>query len=297
MLRFEREIKQIPGEPELKIPRGKWRFTYYNGVKDLLDTPVTNPSNQRHLDKSMSQNNDSHSWWGIPKGDGHAVVELAKKGWPEGRERAMNEFAAKIKIPQMPDIVRHRRWKDHGDSVDMQRVYSGAADKAWQIAERGKKSGLKTHVLIMIDMGGHCQRKPDEFFWRGALCALLTNKLVLSGRSVKVVLGHAGYDWSSDRSAPKYIEDNILVKDFHQVLNLDSCILSCALSGFFRSFGFKAILNHPEQATGGLGRHTDYWAYGVPETNPSLFRIHVNDVWNLKQAEKKAQEIANLFEE
>ena len=89
----------------------------------------------------------------------------------------------------------------------------------------------------------------------------------------------------------------MLLKDFHQPMTLETMVTACALSGYFRTYGFKMILAQPETCTSGLGQHRDYEARGIPEQHPNVFRINVNDVWDKDAAERKALEIAELLSE
>ena len=270
-------------------------FKNFTSINDVLSSEVTDSSNLSHLESSMTQNQNELSWWGIKKGNGNDVLKLSKYGWKEGREKAEREFSNKITIPKMPSIVRHRVWSDQGDAVDMQKVYSGQTDRAWQRARRGKLSGIKTHVLLLIDIGGNCTRNHEEFYWRGVLAALLADKLSLSGRSVKIVVGQNGNRPYRSNEAPQSSEINIVIKEFDEILNMDSLICSTALSGFFRSVGFKTILLGSNKCTGGLGSHRDYTGEGVIENHPNLARITINNIWTKESAETKAIEVAKAL--
>ena len=272
------------------------QFSIYSSMQDLIDTPVPD-CNLDMYENTVLEHTSGDKWYGLgaQKLSGAKVMGIISKGWQDGRLRAEREFRKHIKLPEMPSIVRRRRWSSTGDTIDMQRVYTGNLDQAWQITKRDTRGGMSTHVMLTVDIGGSCNRSPDEFFWRGTLAALLADALIISGRSVKIVLGQSGINWTDQSGQPKYMETNLVLKEFHQPMTLESIITATSLCGWFRTYGFKMILAQDQKIRSGLGHHSDYYAYGAEEPGKNITRININQIWDKHEAINKAEQVQSLL--
>lgn len=65
------------------------------------------------------------------------IATLIREGWPQGGQvAAVVSDHIRESAPQPKDLRRKLGWSDHGDELDMTRVYRGDLDRAWKRARR-----------------------------------------------------------------------------------------------------------------------------------------------------------------
>ena len=126
------------------------------------------------------------NWYGI-EGAGPAITAAIAQGWPDGVKRA-REIAAEISmdIPPAQDIRRRKVRGDHGDEIDMQRVYAGALDTAWSRTAR-RSTNAPPVISIFTNFGGTWAKSGEEMFYKGAAAAVLADILEAAGYRVEII--------------------------------------------------------------------------------------------------------------
>jgi hypothetical protein len=276
-------------------------FFYFDSVSSIANVqiPEINMSNWRDTIRQ-----ESKSWIGI-KG-GHAAlreaVELA--GWPEGVKKGMEVFG-ELTAPTLPSIRRKRVYKDYGHSINMTRIYSGSAHKAWQSSKRemtNKKMSKRGLVNLVIDFSTSCSVHGDAYFWRGALGICLASALMKSGRKVRILACMSTSRMKADgagdtKKGERNITSALLVKDFSQPIEYNTMFAVTALSGFYRHYQFKVILSVPFRVNSYLG-YPD--TLKVERLNPILDDnpvVVIENIWDKETALRKAQNIVQELEQ
>lgn len=188
----------------------------------------------------------------------NSLIELKTilaDGWDEGVKRAKEiraHFQDELVIA--PQIVNRRRRVrgDHGDEIEMQRVFAGELDTAWSSCKR-TQFVAKPVIKIMTNIGGNSKRTGDDLFYKGVCSAVLTDLLESNGYRVEVI----GYQYTArpfaERGTPLYTYQEIVFKRADEPLDFNRLLTCTALSGWYRYHGFKADLSLPYVVKEGLG--------------------------------------------
>jgi len=176
-------------------------------------------------------------WYGL---DSLEAVETAlRDGWQDGGEQIESLYDKfKAKLPRAIDIRRKRTRSEIGDSLDILAVYSGRFDKAWETTKRGLKHGTSL-VRIVVDVGGHAGMKPEQLRNRGVAALALSRIITKAGYSCEIV---AALGINEAGRGVKQICISATVKPRHANVDSRTLAATLALSGFFRTVGFRAIV-------------------------------------------------------
>jgi hypothetical protein len=234
-----------------------WR--HYDNLAELeADTPAA--INRSYL-KEVLERGGSY-WLGV-EGGFAAVQEYVRSGWKEGYER-MVRMGEKL-LPKELEVAtaiasrrkRKRTMGEQGASVDMDRVWQGNLDRAWnQMRHVIKISTSPRNVGIFVDLGASAGVTAESLTWRGAVAVKLIDWLMKSGYSVSLYVGccSIGNYYSKNSMASVH---SVKIKDYQQQLSPEHVAAACS-TGFYRTYLFKSILCEKEalqaKVVTGLGR-------------------------------------------
>ena len=212
------------------------------------------------------------------------------KGWPEGESLARSTLKA-LSIPRTKTVRRRKTRGDFGDHLDIQRVYAGSLDTAWERTERTyAEGGLGRHVTLLVNIGALAMRHKSDLFWRGAVTMVLADELEKAGRRCEVI----AYSWSNgafhDGSSAL---TGVRVKEFDQPLETQKLITVTGHAGFVRWYVFRnRYLNRSTVLHRHCGRTVDevpdYKLLNIPASRNV---IPINNVYSLGEAEKLLQQV------
>ena len=230
---------------------------YFETLSELANLQV-DPLNEEEWREQVNNKEREHSWFGM-KGIAEVREACELYGWDAGMEKGLAAFAS-LTAPQLPSLKRKRCYSSGGHTFDMQRLYSGKPEKAWRTSRREQSENKMAHkglVNIVVNIAANCGVSADAFFWRGALAMLYAKALMESGRRARILAVMPVDRWVQsnphDKKGDSHLMIAVEVKAYGQALNLGSMFAMTALSGFFRYYGFKAILSTPFKVSGGLG--------------------------------------------
>lgn len=212
-------------------------------------------------------------------------------GWPNG-VRKLRSIIDDLDL-QVRGIGRRRRkhFADFGDDVDMQRVYAGNLDRAWDSFKMVEDTTRPKAITIAVGVMGNHRVEPEQFFWRGATALLIADALTTAGISVRIIgYSHTEKVW---KHGPRITRRQWVVKDHGQPLDLDRLTLMLCSGGFARHYSFKIdearYVWEDDKIARGYGRalHRDWW--GEVE-NESV--IQIKEIWSEAQC---LQYIADLM--
>ena len=173
-------------------------------------------------------------WYGLPDdADFDLVRAVVFAGWPDGL-RKMEAALGQIEVSIPPLSVRRSRLRgDHGDDLDIHRVYSG--DLAHAFTSMKRPPGTKRKPLsIVVDSIAYGGRDADSMFWQGAAALKLGELLSNAGYSVEL---HSAFKAEADCE----IDVRVLTKASGAPLDLCSAAATLALPAFFRCIGHAWI--------------------------------------------------------
>lgn len=200
---------------------------------------------------------DSMSWLGVP-GGWREIIQKTSYGWPDLRKQleAMMQ-GIELEIPRLETHTAIRRRKrvrsDHGDVLDMHRVYNGELDKAWELPTRIERMAVNTkRVTLAFDVTANGGVRHDEAMWRAALCTLLTDRLAQLGRVFEVWVIDSTCNPFQDYGAPPNLWSSWCVKASGDPIVMDRLCAMVSV-GYMRICGFVAEGCGPWTVSSGFG--------------------------------------------
>ena len=244
-----------------KVPEGlsyEW-FSYEAFQEDILQIKEHLPSAFASAAEPSWVNSEkgNMSWFGHAEGF-WGVQKCLDKGWPELRERLVKMMEGiELELPVFPTQTMTRRRKivhgDHGDTLDMSKVWSGHSDVAWRRPHRTQRFSVNTkRITLAFDVTSNAMVTNKMAMWRAALCVLLCDSLARAGRTFEVWVVDStsnpyGWVWAGD-TKPKCLWSAWMVKGASDPLVLDR-LCGMVSVGFMRSAGFVAMLCGPYDST------------------------------------------------
>lgn len=186
----------------------------------------------------------SMRWLGC-EGGGNKLMYNVINGWPELREQlAVMLKDVELLIPDVPAKAIMRRRKrarsDHGDVLDMTRVYNGQLDTAWERPKHVEHITVTTkRVTLAVDVGGYHGITNDQALWRAALALKLCDSLAKAGRVFEVWAITTSADVYREYHAPNKLYNGWCIKKTNDPVVLDR-LCSMLSIGFHRICSFLA---------------------------------------------------------
>lgn len=200
-----------------------------------LDGPATHEGNREGVE-SFRKRLD-HNWMGLENevlSRDEPAVEAAKRlvrdGWRKGVD-LMAEVSDKITAPTPKVIRRRQAWRENGDDVEMQRVWSGNIENAWRTTVRDYRNGpQRVRVLIdAIESGGN---GAEGMRWRGVAALKLADLLTEAGYSVQI---ESVISCKDSSNAGKTFKLRTIVKEYEAPSDLLTLAATTAMPAYFRA--------------------------------------------------------------
>ncbi|CAB4122600.1 hypothetical protein UFOVP28_19 [uncultured Caudovirales phage] len=238
-----------PYQGENDIP-ASYTHTRYASVWDYVEAAQTGPvlfsGNQSHVDGKMAQKESE--WYGFSASKGmRDIVGIVKDGWSDGASRLF-DAASKVSKPVMESLSRKRVWADQGESINLDRLYSGDLDTMWQGWRRKRQPKQGRVVKLGCNVAATGSTSTETMFWTGAAIVVLADVLTKAGYSVEVAL----YNTATQGDSKPLAE--VVVKQPDQHLSITSLASTICMPGFFRSVGITWLCRqYTEQTNAGHG--------------------------------------------
>ncbi len=262
-------------------------INHFDCMQDLFDAECSDgPYKQMNANYShgvetrefKSEHISKTAWYGVP--GLQKAIDCLRDGWPAGKKRG-DMHVERLQFPpvRVPTVRRYRKMKEFGDEVDMQRVYSGDLDRAWESRERSAGSMTQSpSVVIMCNTGMRSNQKADDLFWTGAVVCNMARWLVESGRSVRVISHAFATDDLNDRYKNVSYYTSVVVKDFTSPLDEEMLFAHTALGAMHRVAIFKSrcllgSIRYPD-AMGLTAHRIDFESPFVSTGNATEVRIN-----------------------
>lgn len=231
--------------------------SYESFVPDMKQIAATYPTFMSNVVGTGGMSNVS--WWGCA--DGFAGIQRrVENGWPELRTQLLKMLEGlDLELPVFPSMStarrRKRRRDDHGDTLDIHRVWDGQLDKAWDRPMRTERMMPNTkRITVAFDVTANACVSNSQAMWRAALCTLLCDSLARAGRIFEIwVVDSTSNPFSAwGAGVPKRLWSAWCVKKTADPLVLDR-ICAMVSVGFMRSAGFTAMRAGPWPPSSGFG--------------------------------------------
>lgn len=290
------KVKSLEVDPESKIYRNvdhdkKLYQVWYNSLEEVTSEKMHKVN--KFFGDPMTENNYSQRWTGCNSRE--ELDNMLRSGWPEGVKKA-EELGGSLQVPRLRNIRRLKKRSDFGDHVDMQMIYSGQLDIAWQKSQR-ENSPNKTGnaITLLVNIDENCSVSAEEMFWSGAVAIRLIDMLIQTGRNIRILAFQKGRRTYENN----YGQESIyVVKEYTEQLDIGKLMVILGLAGFFRKYGFVSILSAPYKVNYGLGcaDHS-----GIPhllaDREPLANIIYVKKAYDKEDAERLLTEFATNLEE
>lgn len=277
--------------------RGVSIVQHFDSLAELdAAEPVHKADYQNMICRERPRTN-SEKWWGygVLSGGWDHARELILEGHPEARIRG-HMFLDRLDFPptRMRTVRRVRRRGDDGDEVDMQQVWSGNLDRAWEYMQRegGSQSLNNNNVVVAIDTAMLGHQHSDDLFWNVSTGIAVIDALCRSGRNVEVIaVAHA-----RDIHKPRHWLTSITLKPATAPLNLD-LMYGTTLGGFHRGFMFKSRTMSPDYRTPtGMGMSVHARARS-PFWPPNWPVVYITGCTTEDRARQKISDLVKKFDD
>jgi hypothetical protein len=272
---------------------------HYDSVQALLRVKPSEQNRETYtgFQRNRGRSFSGISWYGT-EGGWDGVERLLNEGWPEGLRRM--EDAVKALVPSgVATIRRRRKLASFGDNLDIQRVYAGDLDRAWDTTERSPQRGLgRIVVTLLVNLGANANVTSEQLFWKGASAVALAKALEESGRRVRIIGYTCGVNRYEGEGEDDWTVDTVMLKDEAEPLDLERLAVTTGLAGFFRRYLFTSYLNTDDKARGSLGS-SKHFARGsmdasdlatVPEALRELAgsagTINIDAIWDMGSSQR-----------
>ena len=229
----------------------------YSSVAEACDAALrgspANPKNQPVLDGWRKQK--TGRWYGLDTPmDISELSSLVRGGWAAGA-RKLFDTAGKITAPRVESLTRKSEWRDQGEELNLDKLYSGEIDTMWRgFKPQIKKSGRSRVVKIVYGLACSADQSAESLFWSGACAAVLSDALVKAGYSVAVDgLIHGSLDREK-------FEISIKIKGSESLMSVASLAGVTCLAGFFRGIGHCLTTQIISKQIGNVGFSPKYKA-------------------------------------
>lgn len=232
------------------------RTRQFDNFPELLDFIASRPEGSAaDGNRSSLALGDRNGWRGGTQNMGDAL-NLARFGWPEGREiveaitaRFESITASKLMRPQVAYAVA-------GDCVDVGRYVTGEPENmmVWEEVELENAGKI---VRVEANLSASAAISAAQMTIRGAAVAALVDALEQCGKSVELVLS-----WGAE-GGRRRIEHYCPIKAAGEPLDMDRLAFMLAHAGMFRRLAFGTWENEPGEWRDpiGVNRHDNY---GLP---------------------------------
>jgi hypothetical protein len=224
------------------------RFDSVDAMLDYAKRPLPKGANSSAVQSWTTRMVDAryeYDWYGMTKNDTRCPVvyasDMLRTGWNEGVERMESAMTELAEVPASRSVRRRACWSDAGDSIDMQRVYSGQLDAAWRKCTRQSARAPKP-VTIWILAGLSFADSTDAIFWRGAACATLADRLSKAGYSVGINAYNCEKSRLDNMKQGPGFDFRLTIKPHSTPLDLASMTAAIALPATIRGALYNAMI-------------------------------------------------------
>lgn len=213
--------------------------------------------------------------------------EFVNGGWREGVAK-MREAIGTLNVAGVTSIKRRPKWRDEGDELDIQRVYSGDLDRAWWSSERKIVSGVVQHVRVLVAAAALSSVESSDMFWRGAVACILVDALEEAGYRVEVgAFAYSDHPWITKRGRTLA---GVPLKAFDEPLDIERMAACTAHAGFFRTAIFAERMSSEWECGKRLGSTIHSRPPHAEEGD-----IVIDNVWSQDAAKAMLDKIVSGF--
>lgn len=155
--------------------------------------------------------------------------EFEKPLFPQGVER-IEALLSGIVVPAPRSIRRRMTRGDHGDELDIQRVWQGDLDNAWTRAQR-QVAMSPSRILIQSSIGCNANDDNARVAWRGVAAIALCDALTAAGYTVCLRAVYRGCLPSKSGTREGLVNYDVAIKNAADPLDVHkaACLIASTL--------------------------------------------------------------------
>jgi hypothetical protein len=231
---------------------GEWQAVAFDSVSEVLRVagrPLPAVNDNAEVMTTLSKG--GLYWLGLDGGPAEMMAAISHGHAPGVAmvEEMLAEIPANLTPPT--DLRRRRVWGDAGCTVDMQRVYGGQLDRAFQRTRRQSSRAPKV-VRLVVALNAHSGTDARNFAWRGVAALALAQRLTSAGYGVEIVGTMHGANVYANGSA-KNLAVTVTVKPASAPVDLSTLSAVVTLLGFFRHVGLSLFAHGKSKVSPGFG--------------------------------------------
>lgn len=232
-----------------------WRREGDHIIWDLPDVAtvitageVSSPANKGYAQAlDVQTNNELNSDWMGTSGTVTEIRQIIAQGWPKAVSLIAEHLREFEDIPIPRSVRRRRIWTDQGDTLEQQRVWSGALDRAWQRCVKREVSAAR-FINVCCNVSCHARVAAHELTWRGATAIKLADLLTEAGYNVALTAIRYA---RADSGEGDFLLQRVCVKAATAPLDILAVSGTVAFPGFFRWALFRLAATGPVGCTKG----------------------------------------------
>ena len=233
-----------------------WQHASFSSVAEMVETasaplPAANADNPAAALLAAGCHGGGVKWFGLAGGS-PAVAKAMRHGHAPG------VAAVQAMFDELPDTMRppvstmrRRSWRDAGDSVDMQRVYGGQLDRAFQRTTRQPGRAPRVVRLVVLLNANH-KANALAVAWRGVAALALAQRLIGAGYGVEIVGAMCSTD-SFPASQNKGMFLTVKLKAANAPVDVSTLSGVVTVMGFSRFIGYGCYLHSVDRAAPHMG--------------------------------------------
>lgn len=222
------------------------------------------------------------------------VQEIVLKGWKKGYT-LFSKLSQELDHIELPFLKRKKVKSDTGHTLDIQQVYSGSLDKAWESTKkiREHKGVRRTNITIICNIGFNASMTTDRAMWAGIAVASISDALIRSGRNVRVICGLSSREATT---RDKTVNVIYTAKEYNEQFDINSLIVSMAYLPFARMYVYPAMFTCPEKISEGMGSAGSIRIEDLPDelTNDTNI-VFPNDIFSENAATQWLKNVVEDF--
>ena len=197
------------------------------------------------------------------------AFEKCENGWPEMLTRLQPMIGAlrgsldlsDVEAIQLKARRRKRQRSDHGDVLDIHRIWNGDFERAWERPVKTTRNIYsERYASIFVDLGMHFGQHTNESLWRAALSVCLVDTLTRMSINTEVWSGSTGCNAYKEFDAPYIKTHAVRIKEYTQPVNEERLAALCH-AAFFRTWDFSMTMASKFTTDIGLGNSQEF---GLP---------------------------------
>lgn len=234
-------------------------FDSMEEMKACVPSKVGRGGNQHIWHTQVAHTHRGYRWYGCSSSS--EAMRRLNEGWPEllnDLNPMVSALRADINLDEVEyaqvQVRRRKRHRaDYGDTLDMNRVWSGHLDTAWdRPVKENRMVASQKYATIFADLSTFSYVRAESTMWRAATIVFAIDMMTRMGLSTEIWAGNSVTDTYETFSAPRHNWYGVKMKEFTQPMTDERVACACHVA-MLRTYIFGMQMCAPWRADSGLG--------------------------------------------